>query len=94
MSAEQPDNGPIYTFEIKGDSLDDTSAKAAAIDSLFLYEKFLVRFTDNNGLVRIIGTPTQALTFTYDLDTDKSITAGRSYSLNFKGTSTQRSAYA
>lgn len=93
QSCDHTDNGPLYSFDIKGESLDDTPQKASGIDTLFAFEKFLVRFTDCDGLVRIAGSPTQALTFSYDLDTGKTVTDGRSYSLAFKGTSTLRSAY-
>jgi hypothetical protein len=94
QSSEPSDNGPLYTVEIKGFSPDDNFAKAATIDALLYYEKLLVRFTDRNGLVRIAGTKNQPLTFSYELDTDKTTTGQRGYSLNFSGESTQRGAYA
>lgn len=94
ISAADSDNGDIYTVEIKGLSLDDTPAKAAAIDALFLKKKCIVRFTDNDKLVRIAGTPVEYLQFSYELDTDSTTLGSRAYSLSFKGTLTKRPAYA
>ncbi|UHG93450.1 hypothetical protein [Spirosoma oryzicola] len=94
MGSQHTDNGRLYSFEIKGFSPDDNAVKSAAIDALFAYEKLIVRFTDNSGLVRIVGLPDEALTFSHELGTDPDVPGQRGYDLNLKGTSTQRSAYA
>lgn len=94
VSSELTDNGPLYTVEIKGFSPDDSPAKSDALDALFRQGKFIVRFTDNSGLVRIAGTPVEYMAFSDDFSTDADVPGARGYSLNLKGTLTQRPAYA
>ena len=90
---DRNDNGRIYEFDIIGFSPDDSPAKRQALENLFLPEGILCRFCDNQGLIRVAGTPDQFLTFTFDLETDTDVPGKRGYSLQLSGTTTQPAAY-
>ncbi|GAB2571913.1 hypothetical protein [Spirosoma areae] len=93
LSSDFTDNGPLFTLEIKGFSPDDNAQKAQALDTLFQREKCLVRFCDNSGLIRLAGTPVEALELNYQLGTDDQVAGQRGYSLTLKGTLTLRPGY-
>lgn len=93
-SASATDNGKLHTTEIKGYSPDDSPAKAAAIESFLSYEKCLARFCDNQGLVRLAGTASEPLSFSYELTTDTEVAGSRGYSLALSGTLTTPPTYA
>lgn len=90
---EYTDNGKVHSLEIKGFTPYDSEAKAAQLDSLFGYEYFLVRFCDNDGLIRLAGSKEQFLSLSYELGTDADVPGSRGYSLNLQGQFTLRPAY-
>ena len=90
VSREITANGPLYTVEIKGFSPDDSPTKADALDRLFTEERFLVRFCDNSGLIRVAGSPVEYLSLGDEFSTDVTVGGSRGYSLDLKGTLTQR----
>ena len=93
-SASYTDNGKLHAVDIKGYSPDDSPAKAAAIESILSYEKCLVRFCDNQGLIRLAGTQAEPLSFSYELTTDTEVLGSRGYQLALSGTLTTPPSYA
>ncbi len=92
-AAERVDNGNTYQYDIKGFSPDDSLAKRQALEHLFSFERVLVRFCDNSGLLRVAGSPVEFLTFAYELGTDTDVPGQRGYALRFTGLTTQPAAY-
>ena len=91
--AAKTDNGDLYSIELKGFSPADDRAKRSALQSVFVYEKMLVRFCDNAGTIRLAGTPTESISLTYTLSTGAAVADKRGYDLDLRGTLTSPVAY-
>ena len=89
----QTDDGDIWSVEIRGFSPGDSPAKAKMVADLARFPKHLVRFVDNAGLIRIAGSPTEGLSFSYELSTDEAVAGSRGYTLTLSGTLTAPPAY-
>jgi hypothetical protein len=89
----KPDNGDLYDLLIEGFSPDDTKPKGATIDELQRLERVLVRFCDNQGLIRMAGSPTEYVSFSFQFGTDADIAGSRGYVLKLASQTTQRAAY-
>jgi hypothetical protein len=87
------DNGTLHTYTIRGYSPGDSAEKAAAIEPITQRGRVLVRFRDNAGLTRLIGTPTAGLEFTYKLTTDDQVAGSRGYFLTIAGALTDPCQY-
>lgn len=87
------DNGLTYQLDLKGFSPDDSPTKRSQLESLLRYGRMLVRFCDNQGLIRTAGTPVETLDFDFELATDADVPGSRGYSLTLTGTSTLPPAY-
>lgn len=49
------------------------------------FHQFILRLTDQNGFRRLVGTPWQGLTFSYQFSTGQNMGGTRGYALRWKG---------
>lgn len=93
ITESDTDNGEIWTVTAKGFYPGDSRQAAATFYQLARMKKHIVRFVDNNGLVRVAGSVSEGLELTYQLTTDEAVSGSRGYSFTLSGTLTSPPLY-
>jgi hypothetical protein len=93
VTQEMTDNGPLYTHTITGFVPDDDRSRAIDLASLMSFRRHLVRFTDNSGCRRLLGTPVEGLELTYAAATGEDVPNDRGYTVRLQGVTTSPGDY-
>lgn len=88
------DDGLIWNHSIAGFTPDDSQSRSLEFARLAYYRQHLVRFRDNRpGVIRLIGSPVEGLTFTYKFATGEDVPGDRGYTFRLTGPTTTLISY-
>lgn len=82
--------GGRYEQDIAGNIIGTSDALEEELERM-PRRRYLVRITERDGRIRLIGTPTAPLTFEYEYDTGASVADSRGYQIRFFGLTPDKS---
>lgn len=77
--------GTRYRMELKGYIAKDTPELSAALADLAPPRKFVLLYRDQNGFLKLVGSPEYYLTFERELDTGTDPSNRNGFAFSFKG---------